>query len=256
MKNTKSGVKHALIIPDTHIPFHDKRAYKLMLQVAKNAVPKLNGVYILGDFGEFASVSSHPKDPDIESRFSKELEAVNAHLDELDELFPEAEKVFIEGNHEYRFSRFLRDKAPQLFEVTNAKSLLKMDDRGWKWIPYGPNQKVKVLGSKLYARHEPTSGGEHVAAGTVKKSGASVIFGHVHKIQEHQTVMLNGDNHRGITCGWLGDKNHKVFNYTQSHNQWALGFAIVTVLPDGTFFSQTLHIINYQVVYGGKVYRG
>lgn len=247
--------KTAIIIPDTHIPYHDVRAYKLMLKVAKAAQP--DEVVILGDFGEFASVGSHPKDPDLNNKLEFEIGETNQALDELDHLFPKATKVFIEGNHEHRLTRFIRDKAPELFGLVDARRLLNIHSRrNWRWVPYTPDQKYRVLNSHLYARHEPKGGGEHVAASTVKKGGKSVIFGHVHRIQEFQTVDMEGNNYRGITCGWLGNQKHKIFNYVKDHHQWALGFTVVKVLEDKSFYAQTVHIINYRCVYGDKLYVG
>jgi len=249
-------IKTALVIPDVHFPFEDRAAYNLMLKVAKS-VKKIDEVVLLGDFAEFQSVSNHPKDPDFQKSLTKESDYVNKKLDELDRLFPRAKKVFIEGNHEYRLYRYIRDRAPELDGVFNWVKLLRLDKRKhWKVIPYGPDQKYQVLGSKLYARHEPAGTGEHAAAGTIRKTGNSVIFGHIHRIQEYQTVMLDGRNHRGISAGWLGDKRHSVFNYVKGHHQWALGFAIVSVLPSQLFFCQMVHIINNTCMYGGKLFRG
>lgn len=253
---SKARLRYALVIPDTHRPYHDARAYNLMLKVAQS-LPSVDEVTLLGDYGEFVSVGIHPKDPDLEGQLSNELRSINDGLDQLDKLFSRAKKTFIEGNHEYRFSRFIRDKAPQLYGITTAKELLHIPERkNWKWIPYGPDQDHQILGSKLHARHEPVGSGEYVAANTVKRAGCSVIFGHVHKIQEHQVVMLNGNNHRGITPGWLGNKKHKIFNYVPNHHQWALGFAITTILPDGSFFNENIHIIDYKCTYGGKLFVG
>ncbi len=250
-------VKYALIIPDTHIPYEDKRSYELMLKIARQGLPHIDSVVILGDYGEFATVGSHPKDPDLENFLKKETDAVNERLNQLDRLFPKAEKVYIEGNHENRFDRYIRDKAPQLYGLMSIKKLLRLDKRpGWKWIPYGPNQKVKVLNSKLYARHEPAGSGDYTAAQTVRKCGASVVYGHTHRVQEYQTVMLNGDSHRAINSGWLGDANHKIFEYVKNHHQWGHAFSIVTVLPNGLFFNNTIHIIDHKAVFGNKLYVG
>lgn len=251
-----SNLKTALIIPDTHVPYHDKRAYDLMLKVAKDQ-KRIDEIVILGDFGDYYAVSSHAKDPDLESLLEYEVNEVNKKLDQLDKLFPRAKKVFIEGNHENRLTRYVRDKAPELFGLVDSPSLLKIKERkNWSWIEYGPRQKYRVLKSKLYARHEPMGGGKHCAAGTVDKAGHSVIFGHVHRIQEFQSVDIDDRNHRGITCGWLGEKKHKVYEYVKNHHQWALGFSLVKVFPDKSFHNQTLHIINYRCVYGNKVYKG
>ena len=109
--------------------------------------------------------------------------------------------------------------------------------------------------AKLIARHEPLGGGVHVAHNSVVKAGCSVIFGHVHRIQESQVVMIDGSNHRGISAGWLGNKDHSVMNYVKNHHQWSLGFALVTV-QGKEFFCDLKHIINYKVLHNGKIVEG
>ena len=56
-------VKKALIIPDCHIPYEDKRAYDLMLEVAKDVDP--DEIVILGDYADFYAVNSHGKDAEL-----------------------------------------------------------------------------------------------------------------------------------------------------------------------------------------------
>ena len=246
--------KNALIIPDTHIPYHDKRAYELMLKVARQQ--PIHEIVILGDYADFYGINSHGQDPAINLRLSDEVEAVKRELRRLRKFFPKSNIVFIQGNHEYRLERYIQNKAPELFNVLSTYEILGLGDLDIKYIPYGPNQKYKVLGTKLIARHEPIAGGTHVAHGTVVKAGSSVIFGHVHRIQESQVVMINGDNHRGITCGWLGDSNSRVMQYVKNHHQWALGFAIVNGIDKGRFFVDTKHIIDYMVYHNGKIVKG
>lgn len=245
-------VKRALIVPDCHIPFEDKRAYEIMLNVAKDVDP--DEIVILGDYADIYGVNSHGKDPEIKEELRDEVMQVCMRLRELKDLFPRSRKIYIEGNHEYRLARFIKNKAPELFGCIKVEDILHLDKYGFEFIPYGPNQQYNVLGSKLIARHEPLSGGLHCAHGTVSKAMKSVIFGHTHRIQESQIVTLDGDNYRGISSGWLGDKDHPVMGYVKNHHQWALGFSIVTVLPDGTWFNQLIHIIDYKCVFDGNIY--
>lgn len=130
-------MKLALVIPDTHRPYHDKKAYNLMMAVAADLKPQ--EIVILGDYADFYCVSSHSKDPRVLSILTDEVQDVLDGLDELDKAFPGANKVFIEGNHEYRLERYLTDKAPALFGVTDTEHLLKLNQRpNWKFRPYGP----------------------------------------------------------------------------------------------------------------------
>jgi hypothetical protein len=162
--------------------------------------------------------------------------------------------VYCEGNHEYRLPRYLNKNCGELYKAVTVPKLLMLDHMGIEFIPYGPNQQYAILGSKLIARHEPLGGGEHCAASTVKKAGKSVIFGHTHRIQEAQIVTIDGDNYRGISTGWLGDKNHPVFDYVKNHHQWAQGFSELTVMKDGTWFNNLIHIIDHKCNYNGNIY--
>lgn len=246
-------LKLALIIPDCHIPFEDKKAYDLMVKVAIELQP--DEIVILGDYADFYSVMSHQKDPTVFSMLKEEIEAVNDRLDDLDFLFPKANKVFIEGNHEYRLERYLLSAAPALFGVTETKTLLNLNRRPrWKFREYGPNQSHQVLSSYLTARHEPLASS---AKATASKALCSLVYGHIHRIEESHLVGLHGDNHVCFSVGWLGDKRKdKVFGYTKGHAQWQLGFGLAYVDPKSRlFFHQKIHIIDYKCVVNGVMYR-
>jgi len=244
-------IKRALIIPDCHIPFEDLRAYDLCLEVASYL--GIHEIVILGDYLDFYAVQSHPKDPDIPNLIQREIECGISRLDELDKLFPKANKVFICGNHCYRLDRYLRDRAPELFGLIQLPRLLGLHERdNWTWVPYGPEQKYRVLSSKLYSRHEPIGPS---AKTTAQRGMCSIVFGHIHSIQEHQVVSLDGSNFRAMCPGWLGNKNHKVFSYVKNHAQWSEGFGIANVLENGEFFYNTCHIIHNKTHYNGKLFK-
>jgi hypothetical protein len=218
------------------------KAYNLMLEVASFIQPK--HIYILGDYADFYSVSSHGKDPRVLSMLQDEVVDVLAGLQELDDLFPEAKKTFIQGNHEYRLERYLCNQAPALFGITSTEHLLEFHKRpNWKYAVYGPNQMVSVGGSKLKARHEPVGSS---AKATAAKALCSLVYGHLHRIESSHIVGLLGENHVAFSVGWLGDKRKdEIFGYCKSHQQWSLGFGIVYVdTVTGLFYPQTIHILE------------
>jgi len=253
----KRGPRTAIWSFDHHLPYHDKKALKLMMKVAVdlNRREGLDEFGLGGDVSDCYVIGNYARDPALPRMLKVEIAEVGNFLDDIDRLFPKSQKVYIEGNHENRFTRFIRDRAPELYGLIDYETLFNLKNRKrWKWVPYGPYQKYNVLGSKLIARHEPMSAGEHVAANTVKRAGTSVMFGHVHKIQEFQVVTLDGSNLRGISSGWLGNKDHPAFNYVKNHHQWAQGFNVVRVLPNGRWFNQVVHIIDYKCCVDGKIY--
>lgn len=246
-------MKTALIIPDCHHPYVDRKAYKLMLHAASSL--KIDEVVILGDFADFYSVSAHAKDPRVLQMLNDEVESVNKELDRLDQVFPSAKKVFLEGNHEFRLSRYLQNQAPALFGVTDIRNLFKFDTRpNWRFISYGPNQQHKVLGSKLFARHEPIA---RTAELTAKKAMANITYGHIHRIQSNYATSMEGQQYVAFSCGWLGDKRKNlIFDYVKSFHDWQLGFALVHVDEStGNFYHQIIPILdNYTCVLNGRGY--
>lgn len=250
------GLKTALIIPDCHFGHADMRAYNLMIKVARSL--KIDEVTILGDYGDIFFLNGHgSKDPYSRSLLTDEIEIINKKLDEIDRLFPKAKKVYLQGNHEYRFERYLLKNCPELFGITEFRFLIKMNQRfNWKYVNYGPNQKHKVLGSHLNARHEPLG---KSASATSSKAMCSIVFGHTHRIEESHSVGFDGTNHVSFSVGWLGDKSlDKIFGYVKTHHQWQLGFGLVWVDPKTKYFyHQKVHILdNYTCVVNGKLYRG
>lgn len=213
-----------------------------MLEVSAFLSPK--EIVILGDYADFYSVSSHSKNPQVTSMLVDEVEDVILGLDEIDRGFPSAKKVFIEGNHEFRLERYLVDKAPALFGVTETKTLLGIDRRpNWQFLNYGPNQSHQVLGSYLRARHEPLGNG---AKATASKALCSLTYGHIHRIEESHVVGLDGTNHVCFSVGWLGDKRKdQIFGYVKGQHQWQLGFGVVHADPKTrVFYHQKIHIID------------
>lgn len=245
------AVRYAIYWSDSHVPFHDERCFSLAFQVADSLGSRLKEIVIGGDFADFYSVMAHQKDPSIKIDLVHEVQEVNRQLDIFDKYYKKTNRVFIEGNHCFRLERYIAARCPELFGIVDCKTLFKIKERGWKWIDYGPEQKYKVLNSKLYCKHEPLGPD---ARSTVTKAMASVIFGHTHRVQESQIVSISGENYRGINAGWLGS-NHKIFNYVKGHHQWANAFAVIAVLDDGTFFCNVIHIINNKCIFNGKVYR-
>jgi len=238
----------SLIIPDCHFPFVNQKAYDLCLEAGYDV--DVDEVVILGDYGDFYCINSHGKRPGLSDLLEYEVDCVKKELTYLREMFPKAKIIFLQGNHEYRLERYIQNNAPELFGMLSCQKLFEVDKLKIHWIPYSPAQKYAVGGGKLLARHEPLAG---TATATASKAGQSVIYGHIHRIEESQVVHINGDNHRAISCGWLGDQSHEVMQYVKNHHQWALGFALVYTLPDGTFFVETKHIINNSIILNGEV---
>lgn len=246
------AIRSALILPDKHVPDHNKRHMAIAFEVG--AYLGISELVDLGDMADFYSLMNHQKDPRIYRKLSKEVEAVNHLMDLYETVFPKAKKVFIQGNHEYRLERYLKNTAPELFGLVKCEDLFYIKERkNWEWVPYTASQVYQILNSKLYARHEPIGTS---AKTTAQRAMKNIVFGHTHRVESAEVVAIDGEPYRAWSCGWLGDISRPAFDYVKNHHQWASGFGIAYITNDGNWWGETVRIIKNKAVVAGKVFKG
>ena len=210
----------ALVLSDPHVPYEDKRAWGLMLKVGKALKP--HHLIVNGDLADFYSVSSHSKDPARTSQLDVELSEVHRALNELDGLGAKTKK-FIEGNHEDRLTRYLRDKAPELYGIIDIPTLFRLKERGWEHTPYKSYTKV----GKLHITHDVGSSGRNATFKALDTFQHSVITGHSHRMQYIVEGNAIGEYKLSAQFGWLGDREQIDYMHQARVNKdWALGFGV------------------------------
>jgi hypothetical protein len=218
------------IIPDVHIPFHDRNIYEKAIKsiVDEHKRDPLDEILILGDFFDFYWLSLHGRDPgsfDVEVTLSDEIAMGSRELTRLRELFPDLRITFLEGNHEYRLSRYITKKCPELFEYLNFHKLVPFEKLNIHFIPWGKSQlyhlgSVYNLPTNIYARHRPYSTSVNAARQTLDKGKVSLIAGDLHRKQFASCKRANGEELRCWIMGWLGDSSERAFDYIDSKDDW------------------------------------
>lgn len=245
-------IRKWFLLPDLHAPYHDKAAYACALRVVAGG--EFYGVTVLGDFGDFAAVSSHPKDPSRLLPFDREVAGVNAALDQLDAACKAGgvkKKEYVEGNHETRLARYVLGIAPELRTFIDWKDMLHIDKRRWHCTPY----KESIQLGDLRISHDFGRAGVNAARESCRDMGHSVAFGHTHRMQVHYQGQLDGSRHVGATLGWLGDPEAINYRHKDAVRRDSIhGFGTVALLPDGRFWLQAVPIINGQAVVDGVLY--
>ena len=242
-------MKTGLIVPDCHIPYEDKKAFNLMLKVARGIKPDI--IVTMGDLADFYSVSSFNKDPNRTALLENEVASVNKRLDELDSLGAK-EKYFIEGNHCDRLTRYLSEKAPALFNSVKVSNLFELKKRKWKFVPY----KNHIQVGKLFFTHDTGKSGKYAHYQSMDDFQASVVIGHTHRIGYTVVGNAQGKPHVGAMVGWLGnldevDYMHKI----KAQRDWALGFGVFYMEPNGNVHVQPVPIVDYKAVVEGRLFK-
>jgi len=247
-----------LVFGDLHAPYCDQRAKEIMIEIGIDFNP--HEVVSLGDFADMYSVTLHQKSPSMTNVLLDDIRAVNKELDVFSLAFPDAKKVFLEGNHENRLGRYIASKAPELFNMLDIPSLFRLKEHGFEYVKYGPNQLYVPVTSagtlaKFGMRHEPLSGGVGAARISVLKAMESLFYAHNHRLEEYHTKTILGRSVFGTSFGWLGQEGHKAFEYVKNPHTWQHGFGLVWLLPNGECIHKSMHIKDGMCTYNGKIYK-
>lgn len=238
-----------LVLPDVHVPYHDRRAWNLFLQVAGDW--DWSTFVCLGDFLDLHSMSTHPpQSRKVIPSLTYELGCAATAFNELDESLPATtRRVYTVGNHEHRLERWLASNR-HLGDVIDLRTALRLRDE-WEMIPYRHHATI----DNVTYTHDPGHCGKtaHEKALQYSTSKAAII-GHTHRMG----YMAHGmtDTRQGAMFGCLKDLGCVDWaSQLKAGYDWALGFGIVTVLDD-TPYVQPIPIIDYKCVVNGHAYEG
>lgn len=173
-----------VIFPDNHVPYHSKAAVKVAIRAAKYHIRgagagEATAIVIGGDFIDCHPASRHFKDPTRSSKIQDEIDAANEVLDIYDEIGA-GNKFFQEGNHELRLPKYIAQHAPILVGMhgTTVPELLRLGERGWKWIPYNSD----VWLGQLMVTHDVGRCGKYAVHQSMDDVQENVVINHVHRI--------------------------------------------------------------------------
>lgn len=247
----KPTTERVLFVPDTHRPFHDKKAWALFLRVARAYQP--HRVAIVGDFGDFYAVSQHDKSPAGAIRFAEEIADIQEGLDELDGLGA-THKVYVEGNHEDRVRRYVMQH-PELHNVLTVPKLLDLTRRGWKYVPYKDHTRI----GKVHVTHDVGVASRNAIFRSLDLYQHSVVTGHTHRFMSVvEGTALGGEAKIALSFGWLGDVEQiDYMNRAKARASWALGFGVAEheVKTGHLYFTPVPILPDYSCALHGRVYR-
>lgn len=237
------------VISDIHVPSHCRPSIVAWLNFTSDNPP--DELVLNGDILDLQSCSSHG-DALSEDLLHDEVEAGNRFLDLVqDAVGPKCKVHFNEGNHEYRLTRYLKGKAPNLRKMLTLPSLLRLRERGISWLPYG---QVHFVSDKLGVTHG-TKCGANYARDTLIKYGMSLVVGHSHRPQIHTMGVAgtDADAIRGVFgLGCMVPVDH--VEYIHGPSGWSNGFGRFYVLPDGTFTPYIINFTKQRFVWNGRTY--
>jgi len=240
-----TGLKVA-VISDIHYPYHDEKSETLVKMFLSDYKPDL--IVLNGDIIDCYSVSSFQKDIKKKMDIQEEIDYTREKLMQWVDNFSEAKFTYLEGNHENRFARIIKNNAPALaaLRTLNIADNLGLDELGIEWVPEWQDMQI---GSMLFTHgHLVRKHGSASVRAHFEKYGCSILIGHCHRLSVSYKRTKFG-THALVENGTLCDFD---VEYTKFPD-WQQGFTILEF--DGNEFAVTQHpIIDHKLIANGKVY--
>ncbi len=221
-----SAWRRIVVIPDTHVPDHHRKAWSNLLDFIQDFGP--DEVLHLGDFIDCPGPARWSKGlaEEYAGTLQAELDLARSCLEELREAAGNATITYLAGNHEDRIKNYLRQYAPAFANLRTLRleSLLGLDEFGITLTPQpykiAPGW-VAIHGDKLSA----VAGGLS-ALKMVRDTGLSTVQGHGHRLG---IVYRTEDRQRcGVECGHISDQRRASY-IRYGHANWQMGFAVLYV---------------------------
>ncbi len=228
---------YAMVIPDTHVgyivdtPTYSPGAWDLAMQALRHNAKRLTHVVMLGDFGNWESLS-HWSALRADQAFIEEDGAlVNTRLDEVESITKPAGSSVAStaGTHE-AWAGLFEAKYPAMRDLVNLKRRLRFKERGWTWVR---ENHFYRLGSCHFTHGHLR--GVKSPKDMVRRTGASVVYGHTHHYATETVRLLDGE-HAAWTFGCLASIDPPP-PYTKgaTPDAWVHGFGFVQVRGNGRF---------------------
>jgi Calcineurin-like phosphoesterase len=209
---TEGKPLRAVVFGDSHIRYHDERAFAIAEAVIKREKPDI--LVHLGDLIDAGMISEKfPIDPRRLETLQDDIDLAKVKLHQWAQLAPQAERWLLEGNHEQRLTRLiwnLKGAARELPRLNifqqymSWPTFLGLDEIGWKWVSYDDQPRDDIL-PRLLVKHGEIvrKFGGWSAKGEWEKSGRSGVSGHTHRANIWRHKDYNGQatwTEAGCTC--------------------------------------------------------
>lgn len=282
------GYETAVILPDIQFGYyrdsngdlvstHDETA----LQIALNIVASSNAdkVILVGDNMDFPEFGKYRLSPAFAQTTQASIDRATQFSAELRAASPNADIVWLAGNHEERLPNYVLDNAkaafglrrgntPDSWPILSVPHLCRFDEHrirylaGYPASSYWINERIRVIhGDKV-------ASGSSTAHKYLATSKTSVVFGHIHRREWAERSREDYDGAKTILAASPGTlaKTDGAVPSTKGGidldgrplpivEDWQQGLAVVTYQPgDGEFWYEQIPIHSGKAWWRGKLY--
>jgi len=278
-----------VIVPDIQIgfyrneagklePTHDEKALDITLVVIREHDPKL--IVCVGDNLDLPEMGKYLTYPAYAQTTQASIDRAALFCAQMRAAAPNAKIVWLAGNHEERMPKYLlvnagaayglrKGNTPKSWPVLSIPYLCRMDEYGVEYRPGYPssdvwiNKKLRVIHGDKVRSNGSTA---HMYLDSEK---TSVIFGHIHRIEQAFKTREDYEGSRTIMAaspGCLARIDGAIPSTKQGvdldgrplirYENWQQGLAIVKYEEKGKhrFSYENIAIYDGWAMYNGKEY--
>lgn len=223
-KREERAWKTAVVLPDIQIGYfrlhddslestHDEEALGCALEILRSAQPDV--VVLVGDNLDFPEFGKYLTTAPFQRTTQASIDRATRLCAELRACAPDAEIVWIAGNHEERLPRNIATNAsaafglrrgdlPESWPVLSVPFLCRFDDFGIEYLPgypassYWINERLRVIHGD---RHNSSGA---TATKYLNREKVSVIYGHIHRREWLEMTREDHDGPRTVLAASPG----------------------------------------------------
>jgi predicted phosphodiesterase len=241
----------AIVLSDLHIPFQDEKAVELVFRFIRDFNPEY--VFLDGDVLDCFEISRFNQPIDLGKHLKDELAETRLFFTRLRGILPDAKIIYIEGNHEKRFNKYIWEQAEELWGLDglSIQEQLRLKDFKIDYIDSVSNEAWYKYGH-LYIGHfgKCNKHGGYTAKSLLDDKGVSLIQGHTHRLAEIHRRLLDKEI-VGIENGCLCNLTPFYIN----NPNWQLGFTVLyKKIGKNRVHAYPIVIWDYRFYFGNKEY--
>lgn len=243
-----------VIVPDSHgnhIDIAARDAFLRDLQVIKP-----QEIVFLGDHLDAGGTfSSHQRTytSELAESYEDDVAATNYFLDKIDEISPDSDKDYLEGNHCQHVARWAarnamnKADADMIVRHLGPEAVLRLKQRGIRYYRRDEfYQGISIPGcikrGRVFFVHG-ISHSKNASAVHLARFGANVVHGHTHRSQSVVERTVTSQGH-GAWCPGTLAKLQPLYKHTEP-SSWAHGYGLQFVNQStGTFAHWNVPILR------------
>lgn len=258
-----------VFLADPHLPYLNQPLWQATLRYLQDEEPSL--VVFLGDAGDHNRISKHRGHRRFIATINETNDAVAKFFYAARFAAPDAEFIFIPGNHDARILNYMLDYAADFADVRpgrlpvedkNPDELItlqkfyRLDDLGIKYIDEHWKLASYPVVSELTARHGHLTG-QSAERKMLEKHGRSQVHGHLHRGEQiYRTKHDPLDIRMAMSVPCLCEVKVDGLGY-EPEPDWTPGIGLAHVWDDETFVASIAPFIkNELLIPDGRRYSG